>query len=126
MRIGRLPTGPLDQLIEQRSTPFTIYKEMGDVDGWNGKASLQSTNTTVSIDVHRQSKAPSQYPTGEQTEGSLQGLLTTAEYNDDVVNGNCIVHSGTVYEMTVNGVPTDANPYVYVVDLDVRSDLSPP
>ena len=126
MHFGNLPTGPLNALINQRANTYTIYEEMGDVDGWNGSASLNSTGTSVRIDVHSQQTAPQQYPTGETFETSLQGLLTTDNHSSDVANGNCIVHSGTVYEMTVDGWPDDADPSVYLLELEERTDLQPP
>lgn len=126
MRIGRKPTGPMDMIVRRQAQPYIIYEEMGDTDGWNGKASLQSTNTTVEIATHNQSLSPQQYPTGEQTEGSMQGLVTTDDHVDVIDDGYCIVHSGTIYEMTVNGVPTDDDPDIYAITFEPRSDLQPP
>lgn len=126
MRIGRTPTGPLNLLINRRSNLYTIYEEDGDTDDWNGSASLVSTNTSVNIDVHNQRTAPQQYPTGEEFETSLQGLVTVDEKTAEIANGNCIVHNGTVYEMTVDGWPDDEDPSVYVLELTERTDLVAP
>jgi len=126
MKIGRTPTGPLNSLITRRSNTYTIYEESGGDQSWNGKSSLTSTGTSVSIDVHSQRTSSQQYPTGETFETSLRGVMTTDAYSTDVQSGNCIVHSGTVYEMTVDGWPDDGSPSIYILDLEERTDLVPP
>jgi len=126
VRIGRVPVGPLNALIRRRSNPYTIYTEDGDTDGWNGKDSLVSTNTSVDIDVYNQQTSPEQYPTGETFEKALQGIMTTDAKVPEITNGNCIVHNGTVYEMAVDGWPDDADPSVYLLELTERTDLASP
>jgi len=116
----------LNTLINRRSNTYTIYEEVGGDQSWNGTATLNSTTTSVRIDVHTQRTSPQQYPTGETFETSLRGMMTTDERTTDVQNGNCIVHGGAVYEMTVDGWPDVANPSVYLLDLEERTDLQPP
>jgi len=126
MRIGRVPTGPLDSIIRRNSNPYTVYEENGDTDDWNGKATLTSTNTTVDIDVYNQSTSNEQYPTGETFETTLQGILTTDSKVPEIANGNCIVHNGTVFEMVVDGWPDESDPSVYILELTERTDLTAP
>lgn len=126
MNLGRVPTGPLNTLISRRSSPYTIYTEAEDEEGWTEGSSLSSTNTVVDIDVHGQRTSPQQYPTGETFESTLQGMVTVGDKVSELTNGNCIVHSGTVYEITVYGWPDDEQPSIFVLELDERTDLTPP
>lgn len=126
MNLGRVPTGPLNSLLERRSDTYTVYEEGSGGDDWNDSNTLSSTSTRADIDVFGQRSRPESYPTGEQREATLSALMAVSEKTDDVTDGNCLVHGGTVFEMTVDAWPDSTNTSVYQIALDERTDLSPP
>jgi hypothetical protein len=126
MHVGRVPTRPLDALLDMRADSYTIYSEDGDTDDWNGSSSLVDTGTSAYIDVYGHRSRPESYPTGETRETSLSALMASSEKSADITDGNCIVHGGQVFEMTVDPWPSAENVDVYQISLDERTDLTVP
>lgn len=117
MRKGKLPDGPLRQIIQMESETYTVTRhtksisEIGDV---------TETDVTHKENIHvfKASRSPVQLPHGETFDESLTGLALP---DADLQDGDEITYNNTDFELTVTEVPDTASTKYISLDLE-RTD----
>lgn len=114
MRRGRLPTGPLKQLVQMEAQPITIKRRPKQVDS-AGDGGIYRDDTsyngshTANLALNLQGVSTSIQTEGEVTEGTLVGFC---DPNVDIKVGDRIDYGGTTYELDTppEKVPSPQNP----------------
>lgn len=124
VRLGRVPTDPYRSIVKSKVRPYTIYEE-ADSTGYDTASGFTNTGTSADLYLHSPQEAPSDIPTGEVREGSLQGVcLPDGNGNQPVADDRLVKHGGDVYELTLNPWPDSENPRLYRISGQERTDLS--
>lgn len=127
MRIGKVPSGPLRMLVRERTQTYTLYRPDGDTSGYGETGTALSgaeySETTADLDLFAPQNEPEQYPTGVQSNASLQGLCLPGT---DVQEGDVLAYGSTHFEVkTAEEWPDQSNAQVTKLSLDERSDVTP-
>jgi len=108
---GRLPTGPLRQLVREQAVPVTVTPPT-DADPSYGTAEMDTENAQqVPLVLYEPDSAPSFVPDGVVTTGQLNGLCLA----DDVPEDGARIDYGTGrYElMSTREVPRTGQTVAY-------------
>jgi hypothetical protein len=124
MEYGRLPIGPYRSIVKRRGSPYTLYTE-GVTDGYEASTTVTNTQTSAQLYLYEPSEAPSEVPTGQLREGTINGVCIP---NDDgtppIEDDHIVQHGGSLYEMTVTPWPDKDNPRLFRCAGTERTDLS--
>jgi hypothetical protein len=121
LNTGRLPYDAVRELTRNRSTPYTVYRPDGTVEGWGEQQDAFSTRT-VDIDFTSNTSAREQKDAGTEQNLTVSGRALGGA---DIEEGDLIEYRSTPMEVeSLTPHPTGANTQFVLIGLRERTDIS--
>lgn len=94
---GRLPTGPLRQMVRQQSVPVTVNRGDAGDDGYGGQGNYSELGTRMLLLFAPNSRRETTLA-GDDIDADLEGMMLPSV---DVAVGDRVERSEAVYEVEV-------------------------